>query len=91
MTLYKTLGELSTDGTSPVVIKVCASLFIYIYIYREREREREREESVCVCVCECVCVSVTTAKMYISVKCVARKEIIKCELVLLGLNVERKA
>ena len=37
-------------------------------------------------------VSSASARMYIGVKCVARKEIIKCVLVLLGfLNVERKA
>ena len=47
---------------------------------RERERERERER-----------VSFTSARMYIGVKFVVRKEIIKCVLALLGLNVERKA
>ena len=39
----------------------------------------------------CVLVSFTSARMYIGVKFVTRKEIIKFVLVLLTLNVERKA
>ena len=36
-------------------------------------------------------VSLTSARIYIVVKSVARKEIKKCVLVLLSLNIERKA
>ena len=47
---------------------------------KKREKERARER-----------VSFTSARMYIGVKFLARKEIIKCVLVLLGLNIEQEA
>ena len=46
---------------------------------RESKRARERE------------LNLMSARMYIGVKFVARKEIINYVLVLLGLNIEQKA
>ena len=53
-------------------------------LQRERERDRERQTDRQR---DRERVSFTSARMYI----VARKEIMKCVFVFLGLNVERKA